>query len=134
MFEIRQIIQRLRMGESVRQIARSQHVGRATVASVHALAIEHGWLDAAAPIPDDAALATFFKVPRTTPQCVSSVEAYREDILAWHAQGVNATTIRRALHQKHGYGGSVHALYRFLIREAPKTPEAAIKLDFAVEQ
>lgn len=132
MFEIRQIIQRLRLGESVRQIARSQHVGRATVASIHALAIEHNWLDASAPIPDDATLATFFKAPRTTPQCVSSVEAFRDEILAWHAQGINATTIRRALHQKHGYGGSVHALYRFLIREAPEVPEATIKLDFAV--
>ena len=132
MFEIRQIIQRLRLGESVRQIARSQRVGRATVASIHALAIEHNWLDAAAPIPDDATLATFRKPPATTPQCVSSVEAFRDDILAWHAQGVNATTIRRALHQKHGYNGSVHAVYRFLKREVRATPEATIKLDFAV--
>ena len=66
MFEIRQIIQRLRLGESVRQIARSQRVGRATVASIQALAIEHNWLDASAPIPDDATLATFKKPPLTT--------------------------------------------------------------------
>ena len=31
MFEIRQIIQRLRLGESTRQIARSLHVGRTKV-------------------------------------------------------------------------------------------------------
>jgi transposase len=134
MFEIRQIIQRLRMGESVRQIAQSQRVGRATVTSILARAIAHNWLDASGPIPDDATLATVFKAPRATPQCVSTVEAFREEILAWHAQGINATTIRRALQQKHGYHGSVHALYRFLNREAPETPEATIKLDFAVAE
>ena len=132
MHQIRQIIQRLRMGESVRQIAQSQRVGRATVASTLARAIEHNWLDPSGPIPDDATLATFFKAPRATPQCVSSVAAFREEILAWHAQGINATTIRRALHQKHGYNGSVHALYRFLNREVRETPEATIKLEFAV--
>jgi transposase len=132
MYEIRQIIQRLRLGESIRQIARSLRFGRATVASVHEIAVEQGWLDALVSIPEDAALAAFFKTPRTRPQNVSSVESFRDEILKWHSQGINATTMRRALHQKHGYGGSVHALYRFLIREAPQTPEATIKLEFPV--
>ena len=77
MFEIRQIIQRLRMGESTRQIARSQRVGRATVNSIHAVARDQHWLDQSAQIPDDAILATFFKAPRKTPQNVSSVEPFR---------------------------------------------------------
>src|SRR5450759_1430522 len=131
-FEIRQIIQRLRMGESARQIARSQHVGRATVESIHCIALTQNWLDPLSQIPEDTTLATFFKAPRKAPQNVSSVEPFREEILKWHAQGINATTIRRALHQKHGYSGSVHALYRFLNHEVPKTPEATIKLEFTV--
>ena len=36
----------------------------------------------------------------------------RGNDVTWHGQGINATTIRRALQQKHGYNGSVHALYR----------------------
>ena len=132
MFEIRQIIQRLRMGESVRQIARSQHVGRATVESIHGIALTQNWLDPLGQIPDDTTLATFFKAPRKAPQNASSVEPFREEILQWHAQGINATTMRRALHQKHGYSGSVYALYRFLNHEVPKTPEATIKLEFGV--
>jgi transposase len=40
--------------------------------------------------------------------------------------------MRRALHQKHGYSGSVHALYRFLKREVAQTPQATIRLEFAV--
>ena len=132
MFEIRQIIQRLRLGESVRQIARSQHVGRATVASIHDIAAEQGWLDPLVSMPDDAILAPLFKAARKAPQNVSSVAPFRDEILTWHAQGINATTIRRALHQKHGYSGSVHALYRFLKHEVPQAPDATIKLDFAV--
>jgi transposase len=132
MYEIRQIIQRLRMGESTRQIARSQRVGRATVDSIHAVALDQNWLDPLGQIPEDSVLATFFTPARNTPQNVSSVEPFREEILKWHAQGINATTMRRALHQKHGYNGSVHALYRFLIREVPDTAQATIKLDFPV--
>ena len=134
MFEIRQMIQRLRLGESVRHIARSQRFGRATVASIHTIAGEQGWLDPLVPMPDDATLALWFKTPRKTPQNVSSVESYRDEILTWQAQGINATTMRRALHQKHGYTGSVHALYRFLKHQVPQTAEATIKLDFAVAE
>ena len=99
MFEIRQMIQRLRLGESVRHIARSQRFGRATVALIHTIAGEQGWLDPLVPMPDDATLALWFKTPRKTPQNVSSVESYRDEILTWQAQGIDATTMRRALHQ-----------------------------------
>ena len=116
MYEFRQIIQRLRMGESQREIARTQRVGRRTVVSIHEVAGTRGWLDPAAPMPDDATLSACFNLTRTTPQNVSSVEAFREEILAWHAQGIQATTMRQALARKHGYTGSVYAIYRFLKR------------------
>ena len=132
MYEIRQVIQRLRLGESIRQVAHCLHLGRATVASIHALAIEHHWLELLVQLPDEATLAAYFTPTRKSPQNVSSVEPYRDDVLKWHAQGINATTIRRALHQRHGFSGSVHALYRFLIREVPDTPQATVKLEFAV--
>ena len=38
MYEIRQVIQRLRLGETDRGIARTQRVGRRTVARIRALA------------------------------------------------------------------------------------------------
>lgn len=64
MFEIRQIIQRLRSGESLRQIARSQRVGRATVKSIHTIACAQLWLTPSVEIPDDTMLASFFKAQR----------------------------------------------------------------------
>ena len=105
MFEIRQIIQRLRRGESLRQVAVSQQVGRAKVKLIHTIATSQQWLDPLVSLPDDRVLATFFTLPRTAPQNNSSVEAYRNAILKWHAQGINATTIRRALHEQQGFCG-----------------------------
>ena len=134
MYEIRQIIQQLRLGGSQRQIARSQQVGRKTVATIEGIATAQGWLDPAASIPEDDRLATYFKSPNKAPQNVSSVEIFREEILTWHAQGINATTIRLALQRKHGYSGSVYAIYRLLKREPDATPKATVILDFPVAQ
>ena len=47
MHEVRQIIQRLRLGEKNRKVARAQRVGRDTVANIRRIAAERGWLDAA---------------------------------------------------------------------------------------
>jgi transposase len=134
MYEIRQIIARLRLGDSDRDIARSQAVGRKTVAAVRRHAQAHGWLEAASALPDDALLAQAFQSTRRRAQNVSSVEPFREDVLAWHAQGIQATTIRQALIRKHQFAGSLSAVYRFLDRHAPSTPEATVILDFAVAE
>jgi len=134
MFEIKQIILRLRLGESDRQVARSQRVGRDTVASIRVRAMEQGWLDPLVAMPDDVAVASMMKVASVSPRQISSVDAYRVELLEWHSRGINATTMRRALHEKHGYSGSVHSIYRFLNRELPDRLEATIKLEFAVAE
>ncbi len=132
MHHYRQVIQRLRLGESDRAIARAERVGRVKVASLRECAAQRGWLDPAGPMPDDASLAAELGTPQRPPQNLSSVEPFREQLLAWHAQGIQATTMHRALVRNHGYGGSVHAVYRFLEREVTSTPQATVMLDFAV--
>jgi transposase len=130
MYQVRQIIQRLRLGESDREIAQSERVGRPKVASIRCVAAEHGWLDPAGPLPEDATLAEHLRAPRRAPQNISSVEPFRTQLLAWHAQGIRATTMQRALARLHGYTGSVHAVYRFLEREGKSLPVATVILDF----
>jgi transposase len=132
MHQYRQVIQRLRLGETDRAIARAERVGRVKVASLRECAAQRGWLDPAGPMPDDASLAAGLGAPQRPPQNLSSVEPFREQLLDWHAKGIQATTIHKALVRNHGYGGSVHAVYRFLEREAPSTPQATVMLDFAV--
>jgi len=95
MYEIRQILQRLRLGETDRAIARSERVGRVKVASLRQVAAERGWLDPTGPLPDDAVLAERLSSAPRPPQSISSVEVYRSELLAWHAQGIRATTMHR---------------------------------------
>ena len=129
MHQYRQVIQRLRLGEADRAIARAERVGRVKVAALRECAAQRGWLDPAGPMPDDASLGAGLGTPQRPPQNLSSVEPFREQLLAWHGQGIQATTIHRALVRNHGYGGSVHAVYRFLEREVPSTPQATVMLD-----
>ena len=103
MYEYRQVLIRLRLGATDRELARAQHIGRAKVAHIRQLAGAQGWLEPSGPMPEDAQLAAVFKLVRTAAQNVSSVEPFRDEILAWHAQGIQATTIRQALARIHGF-------------------------------
>jgi transposase len=140
MYEIRQIIQRLRLGETDRSIAKGQRVGRRTVARIRAMAGTQNWLTAASPMPDDGMIAAHYKAPDTAPAVdaaktspnTSTVEPYRTDVLAWHQQGISVTAMRQALVRQYGFAGSVHVLHRFLKHLAPATPVATVMLDFAV--
>jgi transposase len=134
MYEIRQIIARLRLGESDRDIARSQQVGRKTVAAIRKQALAQGWLDAQGALPEDAALALVFNAKGKRLAQVSSVQAFAESVLAWHGQGIQATTIHQALKRNHGFSGSVSAVYRFLHAQAPASVTASVILDFAVAE
>jgi hypothetical protein len=142
MYEVRQIIQRLRLGETDRSIARSQRVGRRKVAQIRAMSAEQNWLDAALPIPDDALIAAHYRSSATavsiaTPKAArntSTVEPYRAEILAWHQQDIPVSAMRQALARKYGYSGSVHALHRLIRRIVPTTPAATVMLDFAVAE
>ena len=134
MYEIRQIIARLRLGESDRDVARGESVGRKKVAGVRKRAQAQGWLEVTSMLPEDTAIAQVFASTRVRAQNVSSVEAFREDVLAWHAQGITVTTIHRALVRKHQFAGSLSAIYRFVDRYAPSTPSPTVMLDFEVAQ
>ena len=132
MYQYRQIIQRLRLGESDRAISRAERVGRVKVAALRELAAQRGWLDPAGPMPEDASLAAGVGAAQRPPQNLSTVEPFRAQLLAWHARGIQATTMHRALVRNHGYAGSVHAVYRFLEREGQSTAQATVMLDFPV--
>jgi hypothetical protein len=57
MFQYRQVLLRLRQGDSDRDIARSRLMGRPKVAALRGLASGQGWLAPEAALPDDATLS-----------------------------------------------------------------------------
>ena len=132
MYQYRQVLLRMRQGDSDREIARSRLMGRPKCAAVRNVAAERGWLDPAEPLPDDATLAAVFASgPRPAP-CVSSLEPFRAQIERWAAEGVQGTTMHAALCRNHGYAGSYSAVRRFLQGQAAsQPPPSTMRLDFA---
>ena len=133
MYQYRQVLVRMRQGDSDRDIDRAGLMGRKKSASVRALALERGWLDPAQALPDDTLLASLFGQTASLPaSCVSSVEPYREQVTAWFQQSIQGTTILNALRRNHGYQGSYSAVARFLQQlAADQTPVVKSRLDFS---
>jgi hypothetical protein len=114
-FEYRQVLARMRQGDSDRDIARAGLMGRKKLATIRDAALQHDWLNPARPMPDDAVLAAMFgrnpQLPRT---CVSTLEPFRDLITQWFNADIQGTTIHSALQRNHGYVGSYSAARRFL--------------------
>ena len=97
MFEYRQVLVRLRQGDSDRDIARSRLMGRPKVAALRGLAESQGWLAPEAPLPYDEALSAAIGQARRARSTISTVEPYRAQVERWAAEGVGGIAIHAAL-------------------------------------
>lgn len=133
LFEYRQVLVRMRQGDSDRDIARGGLMGRKKLTTVRREAEARSWLDPVQPLPDDATIAGVFgRTPHLPHTCVSTVEPYREQVREWLAAGVQGTTIHAALQRNHGYAGSYCAVKRMLRHLAAERSVATTTiLDFA---
>jgi transposase len=131
MYEYRQILVRMRLGESDRELAKAGLIGRRKAGRLREMAQARGWLDASRALPEDAQLAQVLAIARAQPPVPSSIELYGEQVKAWHAQDIAGTTIYRALVRNHGFTGSYSAVRRFLQGLAAAHPVATTVLDFA---
>ncbi|ACD15607.1 IS21 family transposase [Paraburkholderia phytofirmans] len=132
MYQYRQVLVRMRQGDSDRDIDRSKIMGRKKLAAVREIATERGWLSPGNALPDDTQLATAFSRKEFLPaSCISSAEPWREQIAQWHDAGVPGTTIHGALVRNHGYEGSYSSVYRLLQQlKAELTPDVPMRLEF----
>ena len=132
MYLYRQILVRMRQGDSDREIARSGLMGRKKVAQVREVAAARSWLAPDAPLPDDVVLSAQFARHEALPaSCISSLEPWRDQISQWYGQGIQGTTIHAALMRNHGYTGSYSSVYRFLHQlELDAVPDVPLRLDF----
>jgi hypothetical protein len=132
MFQYRQVLVRLRQGESDRDIARTKVMGRHKVAQLRALATERGWLAAQSEVPDDVSIAAALGQARRAPSTISSAEPHRAQIQRWFEQGVGGIAIHAALRREHGYNGSYSAVRRMLQQmRASLPPDLTVPLYFA---
>ena len=127
MYQYRQVLVRMRQGDTDREIARSGLIGRRKAGALRQMAESQGWLRPATPLPDDTTLAQALTRPLPLPaSCVSSLEPLRAVITPWFDAGIQGTTIHAALVRNHGYSGSYSAVRRFLHGlEASRPPRDA---------
>jgi hypothetical protein len=132
MFQYRQVLVRLRQGDSERVIARSRLMGRPKAAAFRALAARMGWLDPQAPLPTDGEIATALGSARRASSTISGAEAHRALVERWDLEGISGVVIHAVLCREHGYTGSYSSIYRLLASiRAKRLPEATVPLVFA---
>ena len=106
MFEYRQVLTRMRLGDTDRAISRAGLMGRRKVSQLRRVAQAAGWLDPAKPLPDNAELSRGLGRGAPKASSVSLAEAFRDPITQWWNQGIQGTTIHAALVRRHGFQGS----------------------------
>ena len=134
MFEYRQVLLRMRSGDSDREIPRSGLMGRKKMRKLRRLASAEGWLDTERALPANSALAVRVQGDSARESTVSLVEPYQAEVQRWHEQGIDGTTIHQALERKHGFEGSYSSVRRFLQGLAGGPSSATTILDFAPGQ
>ena len=131
MFQYRQVIHRMRMGESDRSIAKSRLMGRLKCGQVRTIAEKNGWLGAV-PLPDDAELAAAFEPgQQPNPNHQSLSLPYEPQIQKWTDEGVRWSTIHRTLVDRFGFDGSYSSVRRLAQKLKKQSPDATCILDFA---
>jgi len=132
MYQYRQVIHRLRMGESDRTIARTKLIGRGKCAQVRVIAKQNGWLGKG-PLPDDETLAAVFEQKQEdhNPTHQSLSHSYEEQIRQWVNAKICMTTIHQTLVDQFGFTGSYSSIRRLVQRLELHQPEATCVLDFA---
>ncbi|MFZ5759598.1 MAG: hypothetical protein ACOY32_08230 [Thermodesulfobacteriota bacterium] len=79
MYQFHQILSRMRLGDSDRDLARAKLIGRKKAARFRLVAEEQGWLNPTIPIPDMQQLAAALIPSRPKPAVTSLVEPHRSE-------------------------------------------------------
>ncbi len=129
MYEYRQVIYRMRLGESDRAIAKAGLMGRRKAAELRQLARCQGWLEKG-PLPEDAQLAIHLGKKPAAAASQSSIQPYAGDVKKWFESGIQGTTIHQALERKFGFSGSYSSVRRYLATLKQQNPAVTTILDF----
>jgi transposase len=128
---LRDVIHRLRAGDSQRRIAQELKISRSTVSKYRDWAAAQGYLQPECTLPDAATLAAALGDPPRLPRQESSVEPHREVVQRLLDQGVEMTAIWQRLQKNYGYRGSYSSVRRFVNHLCPAEPDAVVRVHTA---
>jgi transposase len=127
--DIREMLRRLRQGESNRAVARDMGVDRKTVRRYRIWAAEQGLLEGPlSPLSELHQLLGETLSSPLPPQNTSSVEPYREVVTKLLKGGVEIAAIHERLKER-GYEGSYSSVYRFVRKLEPLTPDVTVRVE-----
>jgi transposase len=128
--DIREILRRVRLGESDRAIAADMRVSRKTVKKYRVWAEEMGLTQGPLPAADTLNALLQSSLPDAPPpKADSSVEPYRELVVRWREQGLETQAIWQRLSDDHGFSGSYSAVWRFVEQLEPRTPDVTVRIE-----
>jgi transposase len=129
--DVQEVVRLLQTGASDREVAQLVGRNRRTVARYRQWAEREGLLGG--PLPSVGVLEQRLaaSLPATLPpQQVSTVERYREEIVALRGRGLEVAAIRTRLEERHREPISYSAVWRLLRRlEPPTTPETFVRVE-----
>jgi transposase len=128
MHYLRDLVYRLRQGESERAIARDLGLSRMTVRKYHARAKDAGYLKAEATLPTAETVMTTLGAASEAPRTASSVEPYATVVAELLAQRVEVMTIFDRLHEDHGYRGTYSSVRRYVQRVHPQPARVTVRV------
>ena len=127
--DIREILIRLRKGESDRSVARTLNINRKTIGRYRTWAAEQGLLEGTLPSLSDLQQLLEETLKGTSPpQNISSVEPHRPLVIKLRKQGVEIAAIYERLKERE-YSGSYSSVHRFVRRLEPLTPEVTVRVE-----
>jgi len=128
--DIHELVRLLRDGASDRDVTQLLRLNRRTVARYRRWAQTEGVLDGPVPSVRDLEerLARTLP-PALPPQQVSTVDQYREEIVAYRARGMEVAAIRTRLEEVHGHAISYSAVWRLLRRVQRPSPETFVRVE-----
>lgn len=128
---LKDIIHRLRSGESERRIARDLQISRPTVHKYSELAKRNNFLDSEQPMPDPATLLAALGPGPKPPVMVSSLEPHRAVVAELLKQGLEKMAIWQRLRDDYSYRGSYSSVRRFVSQLEPVEPTAYTRVHTA---
>jgi len=127
--DIREILRRLRKGQSDRAVAQALGIDRKTVGRYRNWAAEQELLEGRLPpLSDLHQLVNETLNTALPPQNVSSVERYREQVEKLRRDNVEIAAIHERL-QERGYSGSYASVHRFVRQLEPVTPDVTVRVE-----
>ncbi len=129
--DVREIVRRLRLGQSERVIAQELLTSRNSIWKYREIAIQEGWLTRAdLPPPGEIELRLAARKPNAIvfgPK--SSVEPFRDKVAKLYQAGVEIMAIWGLLKEQNQFTGSYEAVKRFVRRLPQPPPEAFVRVE-----